>query len=471
MFIKKYLLLVKQKFIPICLLSIAAGAMFYVYVEKKAQQFVASAIIEYDTEDATAPDGTEIDTDEIISSEVISRACIDVGEGISADAIRSGITITPIVDTEEEALYESKLEHGEEYEIKYNRYKITYSAQTGSSKTLPRKVLNAVLEEYFDYFGKYHSSVNGVVNDIDDLSVQGTYDYIEMMDIINNSLDTALDTLSSRASSNSSFRSSSTGYTFQDLYSELSYIRNTTSPIISAQILQQKATKDKSVLISSYQKKNADLDIESKTSKERAEDLEQIMDTYVSMMKEAGIANLDTEHVIQDVSDEHGVDVWNSKADKTTEYDTLMTDWVKITSGYKKNEVEYAYNQYIIDTFADASETNTVDEIETEIDELLEEVNMWFGQMNLTMNDYNAVLGAQNVSMLTNVTLSEKIPGKTYSIMIVMAVFLALLIVLALMLRVREILDSQTKEDSDHGIISPGQKQEEEELPCSENTT
>lgn len=445
MFVKKYLALVKQKFIPLCILSIAAGAMFYVYVEKKAQQFVASAIIEYDTEDATAPDGTEIDTDEIISSEVISKACADIGENISADGIRSGISITPIVDSEEEALYESKLEHGEEYEIKNNRYKITYSAETGSSKTLPRKVLNAVLEEYFDYYGKYHASVNGVVNDIDDLNVRGNYDYIEIMDIINNSLDAALDILSSRISSNNSFRSSSSGYTFQDLYSELSYLRNTESPIISAQILQQKATKDKSVLIAAYKKKNADLDIDSNTSKERAEDLEEIMDTYVSMMKEAGSANLDTDHIIQDVSDEHGVDVWNSKADKTTEYDTLMTDWVKITSGYKKNEVEYAYNQYIIDTFADADETNTVEEIETEIDTLLEEANMWFGQMNLTMNDYNAVLGAQNVSMLTNVTISEKIPGKTYSAMIVMAVFAALMIALALLLRIQEILGEETE--------------------------
>lgn len=457
MFVKKYLALVKQKFIPLCILSIAAGAMFYVYVEKKAQQFVASAIIEYDTEDATAPDGTEIDTDEIISSEVISKACADIGENISADSIRSGISITPIVDAEEEALYESKLEHGEEYEIKNNRYKITYSAETGSSKNLPRKVLNAVLEEYFDYYGKYHSSVNGVVNDIDDLNVRGNYDYIEIMDIINNSLDAALDILSNRISSNNSFRSSSSGYTFQDLYSELSYLRNTESPIISAQILQQKATKDKSVLVAAYKKKNADLDIDSNTSKERAEDLEEIMDTYASMMKEAGSANLDTDHIIQDVSDEHGVDVWNSKADKTTEYDTLMTDWVKITSGYKKNEVEYAYNQYIIDTFADADETNTVEAIETEIDTLLEEANMWFGQMNLTMNDYNAVLGAQNVSMLTNVTISEKIPGKTYSIMIVMAVFAALMIALALLLRVHEILGKET-EDPKKPTVNATQK-------------
>lgn len=70
---------------------------------------------------------------------------------------------------------------------------------------------------------------------------------------------------------------------------------------------------------------------------------------------------------------------------------------------------------------------------------------MWFGQMNLTMNDYNAVLGAQNVSMLTNVTISEKIPGKTYSAMIVMAVFAALMIALALLLRIQEILGEETE--------------------------
>lgn len=441
MFIKKYLDRVKEKFILLCLISVAAGCTFYMYVEKKAQQYVATAIIEYNTEDGNAPDGTEIDTTEITSSEVISRACEDIGENVSADQIRSGISIDSIVDSEEQALYEAKLEHGEEYEIIKKRYKITFSAENGSTKSFPRKVLNAVLQEYFDYYGKYHSSVNGAVNDVDNLNTSGSYDYIEMMDIINNSLDSAMETLSSRVLSNSSFRSSTTGYTFQDLYDEISYLRNTKSPIISAQILSQKATKDAGVLVATYEKKNSDLDIESDGSKEKAERLEEIIDTYVSMMKNSGNANLDDEDIIQDVSDTHGVDTWNSKADKTTEYDTLLTNWITATSGYKRNEIEYAYNEYIINLYSDVKDSNEVESIETDINDLLTEINSWFNEINQTMNDYNAVLGAENVSMLTNVTISEKISGKSYSVMIMMAAFIGSLIVLALVMRIQEMLE------------------------------
>ena len=94
-----------------------AGALFYVYVQKSAQQFTAEAVIEYASEDGNAPDGTKIDVSEITSSEIIAAACkdLDLAEA-NIDEIRSSITIKEIVDEEEEAMYLSKLDHGEEYE-------------------------------------------------------------------------------------------------------------------------------------------------------------------------------------------------------------------------------------------------------------------------------------------------------------------------------------------------------------------
>lgn len=449
MFAGKYLRLLQKKTAQILLVAATAGMLFYLYAERTAQQYVATAIIEYNSEDGNAPDGTEINTDEITSSEVISKACADIGNEISPDQVRSSITITPIVDEEEEALYESKLEHGEEYEIKNTRFKIVFANDLNKTKEFQRKVLNAVLQEYFLYYGKYHSSVNRTVNDIDDLNVRGNYDYIEMIDMIDDSLDSALETLRQRADGDSSFRSATTGYTFEDLYSELSDIRNTACPQVSARILKTGATKDKDVLLKEYEKKNADLLIENKTAEERIERLKTVMQAYSDMMKKSGNANLDADHVLQDISNDYGAKLIASDVDKTTSYDQLMEELIQAKTGYNKNKVEYDYNNYIIDTFSGIQDPCVSDEIQSEIDSLIEMINQWFAKADQTITDYNATLGASSLAMLTNVTVAEKIPTKMYSCIIVMAVLLMELVELAFALRIRELIVYTETEESD----------------------
>ena len=440
---------IKRFLLPFFLISLMAGAGFYVYVQKSAQQYTAAAVIEYKTTDGTAPDGTEIDTDEITSGEVISKACEELGDTTAADLVRQGIRIEPIVDEKEEALYEAKLEHGEDYKIINTKYKVAFSSGVKEGKDFPRRVLNAVLGAYFNYYGTYHSSVNLASNSIDDISYRG-YDYLDTMDTINESLDGTLELLTKRISQNSTYRSAGTGYSFQDLYDEFSYLRNIESPRISAEIIEKKTTKNSDVLVTAYAKKNSDIEITNEVEKERIEKIEKIIDTYVSMMKESGNAKVDMdEKTLQEVFDTHGIDTWNSKADKTTEYDTLLTNYVKAKAGYSVNEIDYAYNQYICDQFkgAPASNANEQKKTERRIEHLMARVNTLYKILGETNEEYNEYLGAQNLSMLTNVSAAQKINTKQYTAMIAGAVFLMEILITAVMIRIRRITTEEANRE------------------------
>ena len=431
---------IRRFLLPFFLISLMAGAGFYVYVQKSAQQYTAAAVIEYKTTDGTAPDGTEIDTDEITSGEVISKACEELGDTTAADLVRQGIRIEPIVDEKEEALYEAKLEHGEDYKIINTKYKVAFSSGVKEGKDFPRRVLNA-------YYGTYHSSVNLASNSIDDISYRG-YDYLDTMDTINESLDDTLELLTKRIDQNSTYRSAGTGYSFQDLYDEFSYLRNIESPKISAEIIEKKTTKNSDVLVTAYAKKNTDIEITNEAEKERIEKIEKIIDTYVSMMKESGNAKVDMdEKTLQEVFDTHGIDTWNSKADKTTEYDT--TNYVKAKAGYSVNEIDYAYNQYICDQFKGAPASNAREQKKTEqrIEHLMARVNTLYKILGETNEEYNEYLGAQNLSMLTNVSAAQKINTKQYTAMIAGAVFLMEILITAVMIRIRRITTEEANRE------------------------
>ena len=418
-----------------------AGALFYVYVQKSAQQFTAEAVIEYASEDGNAPDGTKIDVSEITSSEIIAAACkdLDLAEA-NIDEIRSSITIKEIVDEEEEAMYLSKLDHGEEYEIITTRYHITFSCDLTYGKEYPKQMLNAILSEYFKYYGKTHASVGGAVNSISGVSLNG-YDYIEMMDIINDSLSQTEEMLLKRIGQNEEFRSNETGYSFNDLYDEFSYISNQEAPKISTEILMNRVTKDKNLLITKYKARTTDLGILNDTEEEKIEKIEEIIDSYVTMMESSANVDLKRDYILGNVYDEDTW-YWHPNADKTTEYDQLLRNYVSAASGHKFNLIDIAYNKYVIDTFSSGTVAGAKEQakVQEKIDALVEELSEWFRILDLTTDEYNEYLGAKNIQMLTNVTVARKIQTKKFTVMIIGAVFMLQILLFIALFRVYTII-------------------------------
>lgn len=401
-----------------------AALLFYIYANKKAQYYTASVVIEYkNSEDGKNPDGTDIDTSEIKNSYITGKALKSLGiDNINADVVSNQITIDPIITDEEQALYESKLEHGEDYTIMTNQYKITLSASTTYGADYTKNMLNQILEEYMQYYGEKYIDTLGTTDNLDDVLNSG-YDYIEIMDLIEDSLSLSIETLNSKISSDDTFRSSTTNMSFSDLVNEFNFYYSKASSI-TAQIINDQITKDRDVLLAKYEKKNTDMDLETSSNEKKISDIKDIIDSYVSMMEDSGNASFADEDILESVYDEYDKNYSNEK--HTTSYDELMEDYVASRIGCEKNDIETAYNEYIIEKFTNANEQSS-DEVQenitSQISALLEKVDTLFDDFSKTNADYNKYLGVQHIKPLSSVCIQKKLPVKKYTILIACAVF------------------------------------------------
>ena len=407
--------------------SIVAGLLFYYVANNKLQSYTASTVIEYtnaEAEQGLAPDGTKIDTSEIYGSYIISRVIQNLGIDPSTanmDSIRRSISITSIITDEQQQIFDGKVNQGEDASLIATRYMITFTSGVDHNKDYPRTMLNEILDVYSAYYGETHVNSARSANGVNDIYSKG-YDYIEMMDVIDDSITTTLGTLDGKISGDSKFRSSSTGSSFSDLFWEYQLLQNIQVPKITAEILANKVTKDRDVLLNKYRNRNNNLAIENSASEEETQKILGVIDSYVDMMNGSGNTNITSEYILQDVYDDTDEDPNKTKADQTTSYDKLLTRYVEDRTGSTANEIDAAYNQYILDTFQDAPEKSPQDQqehVEREIRALVDKINQLYADMGLTTDEYNEYLGAANISVLSSVGVTEKVSVTKFTLMIV----------------------------------------------------
>lgn len=406
--------------------SVLAGFMFYYVASNRMQSYTASTVIEYTNTGASeglAPDGSKIDTSEIYGSYIIAKVIQNLGIDPSTanmDDIRNSITITSIITDEQQQIFDAKVTQGEDASLIATRYMVTFNSGVASGKDYPRAMLNEILDVYSAYYGETHVNSARSPNGVNDIYDKG-YDYIEMMDVIDESLTATLQTLNGKISGNSTFRSSVTGYSFSDLYREYELLQNIEVPKITAQILAGKITKNRDILLAKYRNRNNDLSIENSASEQEVEKIMEVIDSYVQMMSDSGNTNITSEYILSDIYDDTQGGLY-SKTDQTTSYDKLFIRYVQDRTGYTANEIDAAYNQYILDTFSDAQEESGEEDqqaVTQAIRSLVEKINTLYADMEETTDEYNEYLGAANISVLSSVGVTEKISINKFTMMIV----------------------------------------------------
>ena len=406
--------------------SVLAGFMFYYVASNRMQSDTASTVIEYTNTGASeglAPDGSKIDTSEIYGSYIIAKVIQNLGIDPSTanmDDIRNSITITSIITDEQQQIFDAKVTQGEDASLIATRYMVTFNSGVANGKDYPRAMLNEILDVYSAYYGETHVNSARSPNGVNDIYDKG-YDYIEMMDVIDESLTATLQTLNGKISGDSTFRSSVTGYSFSDLYREYELLQNIEVPKITAQILAGKITKNRDILLAKYRNRNNDLSIENSASEQEVEKIMGVIDSYVQMMSDSGNTNITSEYILSDIYDDTQGGLY-SKTDQTTSYDKLFIRYVQDRTGYTANEIDAAYNQYILDTFSDAQEESSEEDqqaVTQAIRSLVEKINTLYADMAETTDEYNEYLGAANISVLSSVGVTEKISINKFTMMIV----------------------------------------------------
>ncbi len=425
--ILRYLKKVLPFIIVFCLL-----ATYAVYFKlSSSNTFIASEVIHYNdaqAEKGLTPTGDKLDVNEIKSSAVMSKVVDKMGlTGIySVDSLISRINITPIEDKDKVAQKEAKLEEGEEYIYEPSTFIVSFAATSGEGADFARTILDETLDVYFEQFSQKYVNVAPANNTIENLN-KNDYDYIEMMELIDTSIDATVNTLYQRIDQNAFFRSTETGASFNDLVNEFNYLRQVKVSAIFSDIYKYQITKNKSVLISDYTTRIDNNNISNQKEESIIEDIVTVIDAYVKKMRESGNTNITYEYILDNL---HEKDLQDFAGDQTVTYDELIYSWRDHNESKQHSIIDSAYCNYIIDTFSSCTgkcggkcknSTFTCTElsnysylemksnIESEIDVLLNELASLYNLTTKTNNEYNKFLGASYISVLSSASIRQSV--------------------------------------------------------------
>lgn len=442
--------------ILIVAVTLAAGVFSYKFFSGR-QEYTVSAIIEYTNERAKegfSPDGAEIDTSEIYSASVMQDVFGRMGLDYSTnnlDDLRSRIVVRPILTEEQKAVQDAQNETGEESTVKATRYQVSFSANRDDSDqpaNFARQLMDNLLDAFLADYAEQHiggGTISGNLSGIDN----GNYDYLEMIEIMEEGVNNTLQTLQGRVNALQGsplyfYRSAQTGYTFMDLYREFDLVSQIDIPNIYAQILKNRASRDKDVLISKYRKRIEDYEIDGTVNSSNTEAITQVISAYVNMMRESGNTNFTSEYIIdgiensnwyvQQQGDAEGTGVVREPADETVKYDALLQEYVQNRTNWEYNELNKAYCEYVIGVFSE-TEGEAAADVNAETEGMLEEavarLNELYRLLSRTMDEYNEYAGAANISLDSNVVLQAGMMLELYSgiVMIACAVLMSIAIV------------------------------------------
>ncbi len=406
--------------------------------------FYLVTVIEYtgaQAEEGLSPDGKYIDTSEIYSTNLVAQAMKKLGiqyTEATSDDIRMNIHVEPIITEEDLLVQQSKLDNGEkDYEIIPTRHLVTFNCGVKAGREYPRKILNQILQEYASYYGKTHVNTSLAANPVSDITTKG-YDYLEMAEVMDDTLKNITEHLSDKVNWNGEFRSSRTGRSFQDLYDEFLFIKQVEVRQLFSEILEGRITKNRDLLLNKYRNRNNNLEISNNAASFEIERIRRIIGAYESAMGEFGGASQTVtegedgetstsalqNNVLPDVYDDWNRDEdgnWDP-VDRTAEYDQLLMKYIEDRTSYEHNLIDKEYNDYILQVFA-AAPSSSSDEVQNttqeEIQRLAEKINALQMIYYETNDEYNEYLGAQNIVMLSSIRLTERFPIFIFTILLV----------------------------------------------------
>ena len=431
--ILRYLKKILPFIVVFCLL-----ATYGVYFKLSASNtYIASEVIHYNDEQAEqglAPTGDKLDVNEIKSSAVMSRVVDKMGlTGIySVDSLISRIDITPIEDKDKIAQKEAKLEEGEEYVYEPSTFIVSFAATSSEGADFARTVLDEILDVYFEQFSQKYVNVAPANNTIENLN-KNDYDFIEMMELIDTSIDNTLTTLYQRIEQNNFYRATETGVSFTELANDFDYLRQVNVSALFSKIYKYQITKNKSVLVSDYTTRIDNNNISNEKDKSIVEDVVTVIDAYVKKMRESGNTNITYEYILDNL---HERNLQEYVGDQTVTYDELIYSWRDRNESREHAIIDSAYCKYILDTFTKctgkcggACKTSDLtcaelcdeqylavrEEVEKEIDTLLGELNKLYNTTMKTNNEYNRYVGASYISVLSSASVRESVNVTLYT--------------------------------------------------------
>lgn len=410
----------------------------------KERTYSASAVINYNYESAEqgkTPIDTDLDVNEIKSSSIMSKVIdrLSLSDGYSADKLSSRVTVTEVPDPDKEAQKEAKLKEGEDYTYVPTTYIVEFTATNSEGREFAQTMLDEILDTYFSVFGENYINVDHISNNIDKI-YDNDYDYIQMAEQIDDTIEQTINTLYDRDSAYPYYRSTETGTSFGDLIDEFTFTKDVTLKDLFSKIYRYQITKSKSLLNADYNTRIDNNAISGSNERAMFDDVEEVIDAYVYKMRESGNTDITADYILNEV---HEKDITDgdgnviTKGDQTVTYDELIYAWRDHDLNDALAAIDTAYCRYVLDTFnsctgacggtcggSDKTCTQLSNpdyaaeeqDVANSIKEMSDKLSELYDLTVSTSSEYNEYLGCKNISILSTASTRESINVTLYSV-------------------------------------------------------
>ena len=402
----------------------------------KKQTYVASTNIKFTNSDAHngyAYDGSLIknDIEEITGTEVLDNAIqqLDLENNLTANTLAKEIKIEEVIPEDEQKKIDSALDNGKEYEYNPVEYKISIESDLPEAG----KILNSVANSYIDYYAENHISKDDFPSDVSTvINSDATYDYIEMADIIRTNVEKMQSFLNAKADENGDYHNSETGYSFGDIGGMYDYVYNTKMPELYATILSNKATKNPDLLLKKLDQNNEVLYTTTEDTSNDLKNIESMIKSYSEKNKANGsVQSGDTGSNYDENRKDVIQDVYTNESNPKSTYDELFTKYISENDSASMNNTEISYNDYLKNVFNNAKTITNTDlqqNIETQIDELLNDLHKLYEIANQNRAEYAEISSASVISQVNTPVSVRTVNVKLYTLLGTAAVFIMLCI-------------------------------------------
>ena len=411
----------------IFLLTMAGAAMIYLYAQGK-QQYTASVVLKYTNDgvkDGYAPDGSELDVNEIYSSTVIAQAMDSLGASGRLTTVRSNCSVTPIISEEQEKINDALIEKGEEVTYFPDTYKVSLVVDGKLGGSYARNMLDAIMQSYCTYYTEKYVEQKLSLNPSRNLLDNG-YDYYECVRILENDTNDMHDFLLAKRESYPNFRSSQTGYTYKDLCAIYSELKKYEIPKLYAYVLDGPQIRDGKILQEFIANSIADSQNSEAVGAQQRSEIERLIASYVE--KNAGILksyfteggdNVSSNYILGTIEDAGA----GEKA--ITTYDNLILELVGIDKTIAADKIDRQFLEETLTAFQNVSFGGTEEEhakMEQMINDYENELQEYYEIVNTSSKELNLYISADYLKMVSSVRVAPSINIKLY-IMLALVLF------------------------------------------------
>ncbi|MGN0612727.1 MAG: lipopolysaccharide biosynthesis protein, partial [Porcipelethomonas sp.] len=319
------------------------------------------------------PDGGKLDVNKIKAPNIIEGALSSIGESLTlVEPVRRNISIDGVIPNEaldKIALYQEIYTKGGSagleavnalldigyfpsyYIIEFDNYSAGIDLDTG------KKIVDAILDEYQDYFFTTYSYNKALGNSVVAVDYKD-YDYPAAIDVFKSTLDDLDEYVRElRSDDTVNFRSNTTGFSFDDILRDIQVIKTADLDSLSSYVTINNITNDREQLITYYNYKIDELNRQANVIKSELQSVSESISSYEK-----------DELLI--FGDNDAVEDSSSYSQVSEKYDELIERRVSVQEEYSAKLQNIEYYKSRLNSFKNNTQEANVDL--TEVDQSFE---------------------------------------------------------------------------------------------------